>query len=115
MQELPTNNTNFLFESTKDFNQTTHGGLQDPIVFIYSISSYFNCLGSVQDVFKWLHNGHIMLSSRHITEYLIKPRKYFLQTNNFKFSFKKTHYFKDELTRPIINTSLFYNSHKSSK
>ena len=60
MQESPTKKTNFIFVNMQDFNQTTHGGPQDPNVFIDNISLYFNCLGSVQDVFKWLWNGHIM-------------------------------------------------------
>ena len=66
MWELPIIKTNFLFENTKDFNETTHGGPQDPIVFIDSISSYFNCLGSVKDVSKRSHHGHITLFSGHI-------------------------------------------------
>ena len=60
MQELSTNKTNFLLNNKQDFNHTTHGGPQDPIVFIDNISLYFNCLDSVQDVFKWSQNGHIM-------------------------------------------------------
>ena len=36
---------------------------QDPIVFIHSISSYFNYLGSVKDVLKWSHHGHITIFS----------------------------------------------------
>ena len=61
--------------------------------------------------------GHFMVTHtffRQIMVYLIKPWKYFLQTNNFNLSLKTEHYSKDELTRPIINTSLVYNSHKSS-
>ena len=67
MWELPTNKTKFLFENTQDFNQTTHGRPQDPIVFIHNISLYFNCLGSVKDVFKWSCHSHIMLFPHHIT------------------------------------------------
>ena len=69
MWESPTSKTNFLFENTKDFNQTIHGGPQDPIVFIYIISLNFNCLGSVKDGFKWSHHGHIMLFFSHVTVY----------------------------------------------
>ena len=83
---------------------------QDPIVFIHSISSYFNYLGSVKDVLKWSQHGHITIFQAN---HGVEPQKYFLQTNNFKFSSKKTHYFRDELTRPIINTNLLYNSQKS--
>ena len=70
MQELPTNKTNFLFENTKDFNQTIHGRPQDPIVFIHNISLYFNCLGSVKDVFKWSCHGHIMHFSAVLPKWL---------------------------------------------
>ena len=60
MWELPTINTDFLFENSQDFNQTTHGRPQDPIVFIDNISLYFNCISSVKYVFKWSHHGHVM-------------------------------------------------------
>ena len=63
IRELPTIKTNFLFENSQDINQTTHGGPQDPIVFIHNISLYFNCLRSVKYVFKWSHQCHIMLFS----------------------------------------------------
>ena len=60
MQELPTINNDFLFENSQDFNQTTHGKPQDPIVFIDNISLYLNCISSVKCVFKWSCHGHIM-------------------------------------------------------
>ena len=61
MQELPTVKTDFLFENSQDFNQTTHGRPQYPIVFIHNISLYFNCeISSVKYVFKWSHHGHVM-------------------------------------------------------
>ena len=52
MLELPTNKTDFLFENSQDFNQTTHARPQHPIVFIHNISLYFNCISSVKYVFK---------------------------------------------------------------
>ena len=60
MWELPTIETNFLFENSQDFNQTTHGRPQDPIVFIHKISLYFKFISSVKYVFKWSCHGHIM-------------------------------------------------------
>ena len=38
MLELPTIKTDFLFEKSQDFNQTTHARPQHPIVFIHNIS-----------------------------------------------------------------------------
>ena len=60
MMELPTIKTDFLFEKSQDFNQTTHARPQHPIVFIHNISLYFNCISSVKYVFKWSHHGHVM-------------------------------------------------------
>ena len=60
MLELPTIKTDFLFENSQDFNQTTHAKPQHPIVFIHNISLYFNCISSVKYVFKRSHHGHIM-------------------------------------------------------
>ena len=60
MLELPTIKTDFLFENSQDFDQTTHARPQQPIVFIDIISLYFNCIGSVKYVFKRSHHGHIM-------------------------------------------------------
>ena len=48
MLELPTIKTDFLFENSQDFNQTTHARPQHPIVFIHNISLYFNCISSVK-------------------------------------------------------------------
>ena len=53
MLELPTIKTDFLFENSQDFNQSTHARPQHPIVFIHIISLYFNCFSSVKYVFKW--------------------------------------------------------------
>ena len=58
MLELPTIKTDFLFENSQDFNQTTHARPQHPIVFIHNISLYFNCISSVKYVFKRSH--HVM-------------------------------------------------------
>ena len=60
MLDLPTIKTDFLFENSQDFNQTTHARLQHPIVFIHNISLYFNCISSVKYLFKWSCYGHIM-------------------------------------------------------
>ena len=60
MRELQTINTDFLFENSQDFNQTTHGRPQDPIVFFDNISLYIKCISSVKYVFKWSRHGHIM-------------------------------------------------------
>ena len=60
MLYLPTIKTDFLFENSQDFNQTTHARLQHPIVFIHNISLYFNCISSVKYLFKWSHQSHIM-------------------------------------------------------
>ena len=53
MLDLPTIKTDFLFENSQDFNQTTHARPQHPIVFIHNISLYFNCISSVKYRFKW--------------------------------------------------------------
>ena len=58
MRELPTSNTDFLFEKSQDFNETTHARPQHSIVFIDNISLYFNCIISVKYVFKW--SRHVM-------------------------------------------------------
>ena len=47
---LPTSKPNFLFENTQDFNQTTHLGPQEPIVFIDNISLYFYAISSVHNL-----------------------------------------------------------------
>ena len=60
MLDLPTNKTDFLFENSQDFSQTTHARPQHPIVFIDIISLYFNCIGSVKYVFKRSRHGHVM-------------------------------------------------------
>ena len=60
MLDLPTIKTDFLFENSQDFNQTTHARPQHPIVFIHNISLYFNCISSVKYRFKWSRHGHIM-------------------------------------------------------
>ena len=52
MLELPTIKTDFLFENSQDFNQTTHARPQHPIVFIDIISLYFNCTSSVKYLFQ---------------------------------------------------------------
>ena len=60
MLDLPTIRTDFLFENSQDFNQTTHARPQHPIVFIHNISLYFNCISSVKYVFKRSCHGHVM-------------------------------------------------------
>ena len=44
MLDLPTIKTDFLFENSQDFNQTTHARPQHPIVFIHNISLYVSRL-----------------------------------------------------------------------
>ena len=60
MLDLPTIKTDFLFENSQDFNQTTHARPQHPIVFIHNISLYFNCISSMKYVFKRSCHGHVM-------------------------------------------------------
>ena len=60
MLDLPTIKTDFLFENSQDFNQTTHAIPQHPIVFIHYISLYFNCISSVKYRFKWSCHSHVM-------------------------------------------------------
>ena len=60
MLDLPTIKTDFLFKKSQDFNQTTHARPQHPIVFIYNISLYFNCISSVKYLFKRSRHGHVM-------------------------------------------------------
>ena len=59
MLELPTIKTDFLFENSQDFNQTTHARPQHPLS-IDIISLYFNSTSSVKYLFKWSHHGHVM-------------------------------------------------------
>ena len=60
MLDLATIKTDFLFENSQDFNQTTHARPQHPIVFIHNISLYFNCISSVKYLFKRSRHGHVM-------------------------------------------------------
>ena len=72
MLDLPTIKTDFLFENSQDFNQTTHARPQHSIVFIHNISLYFNCISSVKYLFKWSRHGHVMpfseLRPRHLPQ-----------------------------------------------
>ena len=79
MLELPTIKTDFLFENSQDFNQTTHARPQHPIVFIHNISLYFNCISSVKYVFKRSRNGHVMPFSA------VRPKPW-----NFQYGFQHT-------------------------
>ena len=65
MLDLPTIKTDFLFENSQDFNQTTHARQQHPIVFIHNISLYFNCISSV----KYVSNGHVTVTSCLFLQY----------------------------------------------
>ena len=76
MLELPTIKTDFLFENSQDFNQTTHARPQHPIVFIHL---YFNCISSVKYVFKRLHHSHVMPFSA------VRPKPW-----NFQYGFQHT-------------------------
>ena len=69
MLELPTIKTDFLFENSQDFDQTTHARPQQAIVFIDIISLYFNCIGSVKYVFKRSRHGHILPFS------MVRPKR----------------------------------------
>ena len=60
MLDLPTIKTDFLFENSQDFNQTTHARPQHPIVFIHNISLYFNCISSVEYLSKRSRHSHVM-------------------------------------------------------
>ena len=60
MLDLATIKTDFLFESSQDFNQTTHARPQHPIVFIHNISLYFNCISFVKYLFRRSRHGHVM-------------------------------------------------------
>ena len=60
MLDLATIKTDFLFENSHNFNQTTHARPQHPIVFIHNISLYFNCISSVKYLFKWSRHGDVM-------------------------------------------------------
>ena len=60
MLDLQTIKTDFFFENSQDFNQTTHARPQHPIVFIHNTSLYFNCSSSVKYLFKWSCHGHVM-------------------------------------------------------
>ena len=60
MLQLPTIKTDFLFENSQDFIQTTHARPQHPIVYIDIINLYFNCISSVKYLFKWSSHGHVM-------------------------------------------------------
>ena len=73
MLELPIIKTDFLFEKSQDFNQTTHARPQHPIVLIHNISLYFNCTNSVKYLFKWSRHGHVMPFSAVRTKH--QPRK----------------------------------------
>ena len=73
MLELPIIKTDFLFENSQDFNQTTHVRPQHPIVFIHNISLYLNCISSVKYLFKWSHLGHVMAFSAVQPKH--KPKK----------------------------------------
>ena len=81
MLDLPTIKTDFLFENSQDFNQTTHARPQHPIVFIHNISLYFNCISSVKYlfIFKRSCHGHIMpfsvVQPKHLPKKSLKGGK----------------------------------------
>ena len=81
MWELPTIKTDFLFENSQDFNQTTHGRPQDSITFIHNISLYFNCISSVKYVFKWSRHSHIMPFSA------VQPKQFNVPTQKIVYAF----------------------------
>ena len=61
-------------------HQTTHGRPKEPIVFIYNISLYFNCISSVKYVFKWSHHGHIMPFSA------VQPKQFNVPTQKIVYT-----------------------------
>ena len=65
MLELPTIKTDFLFENSQDFNQTTHARPQHPIVFIHNISLYFNLLV----LWNMFSKGHVTVTSCLFLQY----------------------------------------------
>ena len=72
MLELQTIKTDFLFENSQDFDQTTHARPEQPIVFIDIISLYFNCIGSVKYVFKKSRHSHVMPFSMVRPKWVVK-------------------------------------------
>ena len=72
MLDLATIETDFLFENSQDFNQTTHARPQHPIVFIHNISLYlyFNCEISFQKVTSQSHHAFF-----HGTNQAPSPKK----------------------------------------
>ena len=68
MLDLPTIKTDFLFENSQDFNQTTHARPQHPIVFIDIISLYFNCISSVKYLFKWSRHAFFCSTTQAQTQ-----------------------------------------------
>ena len=81
MLELPTIKTDFLFENSQDFNQTTHARPQHPIVFIHNISLYFNCISSVKYVFKWSCHGHVMPFSA------LRPKQFNMPNQKMEYAY----------------------------
>ena len=81
MLELPTIKTDFLFENSEDFNQTTHARPQHPIIFIHNISLCFNCISSVKYVFKWSCHGHVMPFSA------VRPKQFNLPNQKLEYAY----------------------------
>ena len=97
MLDLTTIKTDFLFENSQDFNQTTHARPQHPIVFIHNISLYFNCISSLKYLFKRSHHGNIMPFSavrpKHPPKKIQKAGKVLMRSSKFEifclFQFSK--------------------------
>ena len=68
MLDLPTIKTDFLFEDSQDFNQTTYARSQHPIVFIDIIILYFNCISSVKYLFKWSRHAFFCSTTQAQTQ-----------------------------------------------
>ena len=51
--------------------------------------------------------GHVTLFFGHFTVYAYQTSEIFLQTKHLKFYFKERNYFRDGMTRLVINTRLF--------
>ena len=78
-----------LVKNHQDFNQTTHVGPQEPIVFGDNINLYLNCLGSMKDVLKWSCHSHIMLFSVTSQCMLTELQKFFCNKTTSIFLSRK--------------------------
>ena len=71
MLELPKIKTVLLFKNSQDFNQTTHGRPQEPIVFIKFIISVY--VLTVLVLWNMFSNGHVKVTSCLFMQYDPSP------------------------------------------